>query len=215
MRIESPEDRILGIIADHIQYNGSGAVNLFEITNGFNEEGTYMNDMNLNEAKSKKVTFTINLFRKGGTGYKTIFVPTVILWTLAYLTLFLDVDDFTNRNRISVTVLLCLTTLFGALSIKQDFPRTTEFKYVDFWFLWYLTNAFLINCHHLMIDKLSRKSKSNVLLVKKLSVERINEDIFSIIKEIWKYPSIINHIGTAFFFVGNLSFNIVYLSIAT
>ena len=125
---------------------------------------------------------------------------------VSHLTMFLAVDDFTNRNRISVTVLLCLTTLFGTLSIKQDFPKTTEFKYVDLWFLWYLASTFLVICHHVMIDKLSRNSFNRSPKTKPSLGKMKKED---------RFPIMINYIGALFFFAVNISFNIVYFSIAT
>ena len=200
MSIESPDDTSLEIITDSIKYNGSRTVNQFEITNGFNR------NVSLADRQKGNMCFTIHLKRMGGNGYKAIFLPTLILSMLAYLTMFLAVDDFTNRNRISVTVLLCLTTLFGTLSIKQDFPKTTEFKYVDLWFLWYLANTFLVICHHVMIDKLSRNSFSRSPKTKPSSGQMKKED---------RFPIIINYIVATFFFAVNMSFNIIYFSIAT
>ena len=139
----------------------------------------------------------------------------MILSMLVNLTLFLDIEDFTNRNRISVTALLCLTTLFGSLSIREDFPKTTEFKYVDLWFLWYLSNTFLINCYHVFIDKLSRFSNMNCLQVRISPGKPRKEVILSYLKSFWKFPKMINYIAVIFFFVTNVSFNIVYFSIAT
>ena len=212
MTLESPDDRILSIVKGNIQYNGSVSVKQFKVTNRFNK--TFAN-VNPNDTKSKGIYFTIDLKRKGGSGYKTIFLPTMILSLLAYLTLFLEADDFTNRNRISVTVLLCLTTLFGTISIREDFPKTTEFKYVDIWFLWYLTNTLLINCHHVMMDKLYNKSQTRCIHVKTSSGRMNRDEILRNFKQFWKFPKIINYVAATFFLTANVLFNIVYFSIAS
>ena len=79
---------------------------------------------------------------------------------LTYFTLYVSADDFTNRNRISVTVLLAMFTLFGSTALKSDFPKTTFLKCVDIWFIYYLTSVFMIVCHHIMIERLVQKSSS-------------------------------------------------------
>ena len=212
MTIQSPKDRFVGILTDNIQYDGTRSVKQFEITSGFEKKVV---NVDRTDKPIKEISFTIDIKRKGGTGYKTIFIPTLILSTLAHITLFLHIEDFTNRNRISVTVLLCLITLFGTLSIKEDFPKTTEFKYVDVWFLWYLGNTFLINCHHVMMDKLSRTSQTRILSARSLSERMTKEETLRNLKEFWRFPKIMNYIAVAFFFAVNLSFNVVYFSIAT
>ena len=212
MTLESADDRSLSIVTESIHYNGSFSVKQFEVTNRFNE--TFAN-VNPNDTKRKRIYFTIDLKRKGGSGYKTIFLPTMILSLLAYLTLFLEAEDFTNRNRISVTVLLCLTTLFGTISIREDFPKTTEFKYVDIWFLWYLTNTLLINCHHVMMDKLYNKTPTRCLHVKASSGRMNRDEILRNLKQFWKFPKIINYVAATFFLTANVLFNIVYFSIAS
>ena len=156
--------------------------------------------------------YQIKLRRSSGYGIKVIMIPSTILWMLAYLTLCLDVEDFTNRNRISVTVLLCLTSFFGTLLNKTDFPKTTEFKYIDLWFLWYLTNVFLINCHHLLIDKVLRISKNSYLNPTPSMVILRDENQSTAISKTSKN---VNLIALVFFLGAMTLFNTIYYAVAT
>ena len=88
----------------------------------------------------------------------TIF-PTCLLWLLAFSTLFINVENFNNRIMVSVTSLLVLSSLLG--SINRGLPKTSYLKYIDLWFLWYITNIFLIIISHIIIDKIP-----NILRIK-------------------------------------------------
>ena len=217
MRIKSPEDRKVILLAEHARYYGSKAVEEFEIddtiTHGRTIQGAsrFRNEPNNTDGR---FVFAIKLRRKGGSGCKTIIVPSVMLWTLAWLSLFLDIEDFTSRNRISVMVLLCLTTLFGTISIKNDFPRSTEFKYIDMWFLWYLGNIFLVNCHHLLIDNLLNKATHSDLRPKP-KMGFIGRNICEKIKTCWKFPKMVNAVAIVYFVASNIFFNIMYYVFAT
>ena len=85
-----------------------------------------------------------------------IIIPTLICWLVGYLTLFLPMDDLENRGQVSVPVLLILVTLFGSISVKDDYPETTNFKYIDAWFLWYMFDTLLIIAYHLLICHMCR-----------------------------------------------------------
>ena len=98
--------------------------------------------------------FTLHLRRAPLHHIKSIFLPCMGLWLIAYLTSLLRVNDFTNRNRISVTVLLALVTLFGATTSTNDFPQTTYLKYIDAWFLFYLLSLLMIIIHHIAMEML-------------------------------------------------------------
>ena len=88
-----------------------------------------------------------------------IIIPTLICWLVGYLTLLLPLDDLENRGQVSVPVLLILVTLFGSISVKDDYPETTNFKYIDAWFLFYMFDTLLIIAYHLLICHMSRNWK--------------------------------------------------------
>jgi hypothetical protein len=98
--------------------------------------------------------FTLHLQRNSDHHIKTVFMPCIGLWIVAYFTVLLRVNDFTTRNRISVTVLLATVTLFGATANTEDYPKTTYLKFIDVWFLFHLASIFLIISHHMAVEML-------------------------------------------------------------
>ena len=167
-------------------------------------------------------SFTIMLARDSGDGLKMIIFPSLVLYFLAFLTLRIDVEDLTNRNRTSVTALLVLVTLFGAISTKDDFPQTSGFKYIDIWFLWYLTNTFLIICHHVCLSKVAsntcsigkKREDDKIRRVKPLhSMDEVDAEE----KEKCRVSKMesINSIVNILFFLGMIIFNAIYFVVAT
>ena len=167
-------------------------------------------------------SFTIKLARDSGDGLKMIIFPSLVLYFVAFLTLRIDVEDLTNRNRTSVTALLVLVTLFGAISTKDDFPQTSGFKYIDIWFLWYLTNTFLIICHHVALSKIGSntcsvgENKENDKIKRVRPLHWMEEDDEEELKKskVSKMESI-NLIVNILFFLGMITFNAIYFVIAT
>ena len=82
------------------------------------------------------------------------FLPTVLLWALAWFTLFIDIGNFWDRFVGTVTTLLVLVALLSSLS--DDMPKTSYFKFIDLWFFWYIANAFIIIWHHMVIENFDR-----------------------------------------------------------
>ena len=80
------------------------------------------------------------------------FFQTVMLWLLAYVTLFLHVRNLNERFMGALTALLVLAALLG--SMKQHLPLSSHMNFIDFWFLWYITNIFAIIVFHVVIDGL-------------------------------------------------------------
>ena len=84
--------------------------------------------------------------------------------------MFLDIDDVSNRSRTSVTVLLVLLSLLQ--TVKEDFPKTTYYKLIDVWFLWYIANIFVIIFYQILIPQI--KSRIGEMLNK----SRSSNDVF-------------------------------------
>ena len=81
----------------------------------------------------------------------SIFCPSILFWLLAYFTLFIDIDDISNRSRTSVTLLLVYIALLQ--TVKKEFPKTTYYKFIDIWFLWYIANTFVISLYHIIVPR--------------------------------------------------------------
>ena len=179
-----------------IKYHGGPVIGQFKFrktTSHVNEEGYFV--------------FTIHLLRNYQDQIKTIFWPTCLLWILAYLTMFIDVDDFSNRSRISVTVLLALVTLFGSTSIKDDYPDTSYFKYIDLWFVWYLSCVFVITSHHIVVARLW------VVLPPNMAVPFEVAEEGDILQENRRKRQYVNKLGLVFFITATASFNVVYFTL--
>ena len=161
--------------------------------------------------------FTIYLKRNSDHHLKTIFIPCIGLWIVAYSTVFVRTNDFSNRNRISVTVLLALMTLFGATTNTDDYPKTTHLKYIDVWFLFYLTNIFLIIAHHMAVEVMGydNTGKTNIepnLILNLGMTNKSETDKTSLRRRKQRY---LNVIVTILFPLTMLVFNVGYFCIAT
>ena len=108
-----------------------------------------------------KFIFTIKLKRDFKQVLLTTFLPTFLLWLLAYFSLLIQIDYFSDRLMSSVTVLLVLASLLG--SIYERLPETSYVKFIDVWVVWYLVNIFLICIFHIILDTfLNKKGGQNL-----------------------------------------------------
>ena len=96
--------------------------------------------------------FTVKLDRVYTDKLISSFFPTLLLWFLAYFTLYIHHENFNERIMVAITVLLVLAALMG--SIKNDIPSTSEFKYIDLWFLWYTSFIFGIALFHIFLHQI-------------------------------------------------------------
>ena len=116
--------------------------------------------------------------------------------------------DFTNRNRISVTVLLAVVTLFSATANTDDYPKTTYLKYIDVWFLFYLTSIFLIISHHITLEMMWRNDMMTNPIKSDVKNHMNKDD--AIERRIFQKKKCLNNIGKVGFPLMIISFNIVY-----
>ncbi|KAK4315441.1 hypothetical protein Pmani_013358 [Petrolisthes manimaculis] len=107
---------------------------------------------------------SVELQRRVGYPVISIYVPTVILLILAYLSLIFRQENFEARVMSSLTVLLVLAALFTQTS--TSLPKTSYFKMVDVWLLFSISLIFFVILFHVLIDlardgKLSTSSSSS------------------------------------------------------
>ena len=96
--------------------------------------------------------FSVTLKRNYSSHIISIFFPTWLIWFLAYFTFFIDTKNFNNRFMGSVRSLLVLSSLLQ--SMQNSLPKTTYFKYIDCWFLGYITNSIIMIAAHVLIDSM-------------------------------------------------------------
>ena len=101
--------------------------------------------------------FSLSLERLYGDQLTTTFFKTFILWILAYLTLFIPVRNLNERFMGAVTALLVLASLLGTM--EDTLPKSSQMKFIDIWFLWYIINIFFIIIFHVIIENLNQKEK--------------------------------------------------------
>ena len=196
-----------------VTYTGGKVVGQFEV---FQISGDDVDTQSRKNFLHNHFKFNIELSRNPGDGLKMIIFPSLILWLLAFLTLRIDVEDLTNRNRTSVTALLVLVTLFGAISTKEDFPQTSGFKYIDIWFLWYMIGTFLIICHHVVLSNISLIELNDTSITKVRPCHAM-KNYFPKKKMQCneKRKEVVNKIVSVLFFLAMIVFNGIYFIIAT
>ena len=179
-----------------VMYDGPPNVHQFEIERISSEI-----DANTLNTRRVKFLYIIRMKRNWMNQVINAIFPTWLLFLLAYSTIFIRLDNFNNRFMGSVTSLLVLASLLGA--INSGLPKTSYFKYIDLWFLWHITIIFLIIIHHVIVDNIaSNKHRSTVNAMdpndEKLLIEGKTKQIF------------FNKIATLIFPFINMIFNIIY-----
>ena len=132
-------------MSDGITYLGPKMIHQFEI-------GTMTSNVK-NRGRKRTFEFTIQMKRNYINQVINTIFPTCLLCMLAFSTLFINIENFNNRFMGSVTSLLVLASLLG--SINSGLPKTSYFKNIDLWFLWYITIIFTIIIAHVIIDNVS------------------------------------------------------------
>ena len=130
-----------------VLYEGPKTLNEFKILNFWSETTHYETNTSF--------IYSFEFTRLYEQHLMTTFFQSFLLWFLAFLTLFIDEDDFSNRFMGAVTALLVLAALLASLG--DLLPKTAYFKYVDLWFNWFITNIFFIILVHVVIDFFNRR----------------------------------------------------------
>ena len=133
-------------------YEGQRILNEFKIKS--------IKTLTTNSASKTSFVLTVQLERHYKQHIITFFLQSFLLCFLSYLTLFITIEDFSNRFMGSITTLLVLASLLG--SMQQSLPKTAYFKGIDVWFDWFLANIFLIILLHIIVDYL-RKTDSRIV----------------------------------------------------
>ena len=134
------------------------------------------------------------------------FFPTILLWLLAYFTLFIHPESFNERIMVSATVLLVLTALLS--SIKNEIPSTNDFKYITLWFLWYSTFIFSISIYHILLHQMAKEAKRHKILVNGKEVGVYEENVHN-------RKHSVNDTAKIIMLVSFVLFNILYFLLQT
>nr|XP_053640647.1 uncharacterized protein LOC128694519 [Cherax quadricarinatus] len=92
----------------------------------------------------------VPMTRQFGNSILNIYIPSLILMVISYLTFFFRTSIFDVRVMVTLTALLVLATLFAQAS--NSLPNTSYFKMVDIWLLFCVGVTFLVIIFHILID---------------------------------------------------------------
>ena len=132
MRIRVPNNKSIMFVpvAEAVVYNGPRVLAEFQVN-----DITYKTRL---ESKETSFTYSVGFKRLHISHLTSIYFQTFLMWFLAYLTLFIEIEDFSNRFMGMVTALLVLAALLA--SIADKLPQTSYFKNIDLWFTFYIIN---------------------------------------------------------------------------
>ena len=161
-----------------VTYDGQSTWNQFRIENG--------NSQIVNDDFSTTFVFSLKISRLYANQMLTTFLPTCLLWSLAYFTLFINIENFSDRFIGTVTTLLVLVSLLN--SVNEDLPKTSYFKCIDLWFLWFISLILFTTLFHILINYISHHNHI-------------------------KAAKSINKIGILFFAIATSVFIVIYFSL--
>ena len=87
-------------------------------------------------AHNSWIVFSTNLHHLYQQQITQIYFQSLLLWLLAYLTLYIDVGNFNNRFMGSVTSLLVMTSLM--MGFNRSVQQSHELKMIDIWNFWFI-----------------------------------------------------------------------------
>ena len=140
-------------VADAVVYSGSKELAEFRI-----------NEISHNaRLKSKETSFTysISFQRMYISHLSSTYFQTFLMWFLAYLMLFIRIEDFSNRFMGTVTALLVLVALLS--SIADKLPQTSYFKFIDIWFTFYIINIIFLIMFAIFVDSVLTQNDQLVM----------------------------------------------------
>ncbi|KAK3853727.1 hypothetical protein Pcinc_039746, partial [Petrolisthes cinctipes] len=92
----------------------------------------------------------VPLTRRYGYAILNIYLPTLVLLIVNYVTLYFRPAIFDTRMMAALTVQLVIATLFSQVS--ASLPKTSYFKMVDLWFIFCIGITFLTIVLHVVVD---------------------------------------------------------------
>ena len=166
MKIQKLEEMSLNFVGDgFVKYNGPSFVDQFSIGKIY----SYIH----NTDESTKFILKVPMNRILTNQLLNTFIPSILLWLFGYSTLFIDLDDFSDRFMGSATSVLVMATLLNA--IYADLPKTSYMKFIDLWFLWHVSSLFAILLSHIAIDRLRKNAEKKKLMDEVVSISSVVE----------------------------------------
>ena len=126
--------------------------------------------------RKQLVIMAIVLKRKVIMELLTTFLPTILLLTITYTTIFFNKDLFGDSLAVNLTIMLVMTTIFT--SKIEELPPTSDTKMIDLWLIFCLLVPFtevvlrtaievLADCGCAKCEELEKRNASKVVEEKK------------------------------------------------
>ena len=199
-RIRVPKNKSVMFVDEAVVYKGPKVLAEFQVN-----KITYKASL---EHKETSFTYSVGFNRLYTSHLTSIYFQTFLMWFLAYLTLFIEIEDFSNRFMGMVTALLVLVALLA--SIADKLPQTSYFKYIDLWFTFYIINIISLIMFTIFVD-LVLKQEDPLFVSQKVVNQQVGVKPESKRKRALKY----NNVAKILFPVIVAIFSILYFFLST
>ncbi|XP_042236995.1 glycine receptor subunit alpha-3-like [Homarus americanus] len=108
--------------------------------------------------KKEALLLTTDFHHLYGYYLLSIYMPTLLLVVVSYLSFFFEKDNFSDRMMVSLTALLVLSTFLSTAS--SNMARVSYFTFIDIWLAFCITFVFLICLCHTTILFFGRPTPS-------------------------------------------------------
>ena len=92
-----------------------------------------------------------------------IYLQTILLNITAFLTLFFDVTNFSDRIMVALTVMLVVATIMS--TIQANLPPTAYYKLIDIWLLFTLNIIIILMIGHTILAWRMKKEEEEMVLL--------------------------------------------------
>ena len=202
-KLQLKKHQDIRIITNHLKssvtFSGNKLLTEFEITDYYlfsseNEEGV-------------EFGYSIEFKRLYLKQITTLYFQLILLWIVAYLTLYIEVNDFSNRFMGAVTALRVMSTLMD--NINKQLPVSPQICLIDIWNILYVSQIILIIIFHIFANGLLNKKSVNpknsnpkawqqTLLLQPQKLNAIEKTGFPILNRIFTLYFICHNIHTIY-----------------
>ncbi|XP_068233605.1 gamma-aminobutyric acid receptor subunit beta-like [Palaemon carinicauda] len=150
IKLDSADTSVINFSNASVEYSGFADLPKFTVENII---------IDLGEAVSYAVMeVKFSLERRWSLLVLTIFLPSILLVGIGYITLFIQLSAFQERIIMTLTTLLVMYTMFEQVS--NNLPATAYIKMVDMWFFFCIFLIFSLIIVHVVIEYLPVDAKS-------------------------------------------------------
>jgi len=122
-----------------------------------------MDAMDNDTDKTGKVRVMTVFKRKWTYHFWTIFLQSVLLISVAYMTFYFKISNFQDRIMIAITTMMVVATIQS--SINKMVPKTAYYKMIDYWLLYSFNIIIIIMIVHTIMDKFIPRDKKTAIAI--------------------------------------------------